>query len=77
MSIDKSLKLKGKLVRPRNVFTRKERIQILRQEGRWNPAESVYGIPKVKVVKLKQKSKSEQKAKEKAEEALAAGKAKK
>ena len=27
MSIDKSLKMKGKLVRPRNVYTRMERIQ--------------------------------------------------
>ena len=62
MSIDKSLKLKGKLVRPRNVFTRVERIKILKGEGKWEPTMSVFGIPKVKSVKMKRKGKSEKKA---------------
>ncbi len=62
MSIDKSLKLKGKLVRPRNVFTRVERIKILKGEGKWDPTMSVFGIPKVKSVKIKRKGKSEKKA---------------
>lgn len=62
MSIDKSLKMKGKLVRPRNVFTRVERIKILKEEGRWEPTMSVFGIPKVKSVKIKRKGKSEKKA---------------
>ncbi|MFN3531125.1 MAG: small basic protein [Candidatus Brocadia sp.] len=62
MSVDKSLKTKGKLVRPRNVFTRIERIKILKGEGKWDPTMSVFGIPKVKTVKLKRKSKSEKKA---------------
>lgn len=61
MSIDKSLKLKGKLVRPRNVFTRIERIKILKDEGKWEPTMSVFGIPKVKSVKIKRKGKSEKK----------------
>lgn len=62
MSIDKSLKTKGKLVRPRNVFTRIERIKILKGEGKWEPTMSVFGIPKVKALKLKRKTKSEKKA---------------
>jgi small basic protein (TIGR04137 family) len=62
MSIDKSLKTQGKLVRPRNVLRRVERIKILKEDGRWNPTLSVFGIPKVKVVKVKQKGKSEKKA---------------
>ena len=62
MSIDKSLKMKGKLVRPRNVFTRVERIKILKGEGKWEPTMSVFGIPKVKSVKIKRKGKSEKKA---------------
>jgi small basic protein (TIGR04137 family) len=62
MSIDKSLKLKGKLVRPRNVFTRVERIKILKEEGKWEPTMSVFGIPKVKSIKIKRKGKSEKKA---------------
>ena len=62
MSIDKSLKMKGKLARPRNVFTRIERIKILKGEGKWEPTMSVFGIPKVKSVKMKRKGKSEKKA---------------
>ena len=62
MSIDKSLKMKGKLVRPRNVFTRIERIKILKDEGKWQPTMSVFGIPKVKSVKIKRKGKAEKKA---------------
>ena len=62
MSIDKSFKMKGKLVRPRNVFTRVERIKILKEEGKWEPTMSVFGIPKVKSVKIKRKGKSEKKA---------------
>lgn len=54
--------MKGKLVRPRNVYTRIERIKMLKEEGKWNPAMSVFGIPKVKAVKLKRKGKSEKKA---------------
>ena len=61
MSIDKSLKMKGKLVRPRNVFTRIERIKILKGEGKWDPTMSVFGIPKIKSVKIKRKGKSEKK----------------
>lgn len=52
----------GKLVRPRNVFTRAERIKLLKGEGKWDPTMSVFGIPKVKTVKQKRKTKSEKKA---------------
>ena len=70
MSIDKSLKIQGKLTRPKNVFKRIERIKMLTEEGRWNPTMSVFGIPKVKSVKQKRKVK-EKKA-EKAAEGVAA-----
>jgi small basic protein (TIGR04137 family) len=63
--------MKGKLVRPRNVFTRVERIKMLKEEGKWDPTVSVFGIPKVKSVKIKRKGKSEKKA-AKAEAAAAA-----
>ena len=61
MSIDKSLKTSGKLARPRNVLTRIERIKMLKEEGRWNPSVSVFGIPKVKVAKVRQKGKTAEK----------------
>jgi small basic protein (TIGR04137 family) len=47
MSIDRSLKLKNALVRHRNVLTRAERIQILKDEERWTEEQSVLGLPKV------------------------------
>ncbi|BBO17515.1 small basic protein [Candidatus Brocadia pituitae] len=61
MSIDKSLITKGKLVRPRNVFTKVERIKLLKAEGKWDKTMSVFGIPKVKTIKIKRKAKSEKK----------------
>ncbi|MDE2217186.1 MAG: small basic protein [Planctomycetota bacterium] len=63
MGIDKSLKTKGKLVRPRNVFSRIERIKMLKGEGKWDPTMSVFGIPKVKALKVKRKAKEKKAAK--------------
>jgi small basic protein (TIGR04137 family) len=47
MSVDRSLKLKDALVRHRNVLTRAERIDILKDEERWNDGDAVTGLPKV------------------------------
>ncbi len=68
MSIDKSLVPKGKLVRHRSVLTRTERIQHLTDEGLWDEKKSVYGLPKVKTIKVKKKVKV---VKEKTEETVA------
>ena len=68
MSIDKSLVPKGKLVRHRSVLTRTERIQHLTDEGLWDEKKSVYGLPKVKTIKVKKKVKV---VKEKTEETAA------
>jgi small basic protein (TIGR04137 family) len=57
MSIDKSLLSKSKLVRQRNVLTRPERIKYLTDEGLWDEKKSVYGLPKVKIMKVKKKAK--------------------
>ncbi|MGR3292921.1 MAG: small basic protein [Candidatus Scalindua sp.] len=57
MSIDKSLVSKSKLVRQRNVLTRPERIKHLTDEGLWDEKKSVYGLPKVKILKIKKKVK--------------------
>ena len=65
MSIDKSLVSKGKLVRHRSVLTRTERVQHLTDEGLWDETKSVYGLPKVKTIKVKKKVKA---VKEKTEE---------
>ena len=47
MSIDRSLKLKDALVRHRNVLTRAERIDRLKDEEKWEDDMSVMGLPKV------------------------------
>jgi small basic protein (TIGR04137 family) len=47
MSIDRSLKIKGALSRHRNVLTRAERVEKLKDEERWSEEQSVFGLPKV------------------------------
>ena len=47
MSLDPSLKIKGALSRHRNVLTRAERIEVLKDEQRWTEEDSVLGLPKV------------------------------
>jgi len=59
MSIHKTLFIGGALLKQRSVLTRRERLDNLEKEGRWNQGESVFGLPKVrtrfKVVSRKQK----------------------
>ena len=52
MSLHKSLKTKIKFGR-RNVLSRVERIKLLKKRGRWEEGNSVLGLPKEKIVKLK------------------------
>ncbi|RMG12984.1 MAG: small basic protein [Planctomycetota bacterium] len=71
MSIHKSLKLKGAMQRTRNVYTRAERLEKLKEQGRWSEGDSVYGLPKVRalVVKVGGKKKKKKKEEETAESA--------
>ena len=55
MSIHKSLVSKVKLQRSRNVWTRLERIEALKKEGKYDDGQSVYGLPKVRTVFGKRK----------------------
>jgi small basic protein (TIGR04137 family) len=75
MSMHKSLSAKGRLKRHRNVLTRTERISKLEQEERWKQeANSVFSLPKVRVIRLKKGAKKkEEKAEEGAAAAPAAG----
>lgn len=76
MSIDKSLVSKNKLVRERNVYSRSERIEFLQHEGGWDSGDSVFGLPKVKIRRLKRKAKKvkEEKTDETAKAAAPAAK---
>jgi small basic protein (TIGR04137 family) len=47
MSIDRSLKVKNALSRHRNVLSRAERLDMLKEQERWNEGGSVLGLPKV------------------------------
>jgi small basic protein (TIGR04137 family) len=65
VTIDKSLKRKGRLARSRNVLKRGERIAQLKTEERWTEGRSPLGLPKVRVMqsmvgkKKKKKEKAE------------------
>jgi small basic protein (TIGR04137 family) len=69
MTIDKSLRRKGRLVRSRNVLKRGERIEQMKTEERWVEGRSPLGLPKTRVVKAavgkkKKKAKAEEEGKE-------------
>jgi len=49
MSLHKSLKVKNKHVRARNVLSREERIKRLMDRELWSEGTSVFGLPKVRV----------------------------
>ncbi|MGR3220535.1 MAG: small basic protein [Candidatus Anammoxibacter sp.] len=49
MSIDKSLVSRNKLTRERNVYTKDERITILKNDAKWKVGDSVFGLSKTKV----------------------------
>jgi small basic protein (TIGR04137 family) len=53
MSIHRSLVSKTVLKRDRNVLSRAERVSQLEDEGKWHEGESVFGLPKVRVRKVK------------------------
>ena len=58
MSIHRSLVSKSNLGRSRNVLTRYERIIEMRKLGNWDEEEgNPYGLPKIKVMKVKKRVK--------------------
>ena len=71
MSIHKSLVTSGGLVRARSVLTRYERIIELRRTGRWSDDASPYGLPKVRVLKVKKRVKEKKKKDEETDEVAA------
>ncbi len=69
MSVHKSLRVKSRLVRSRNVMTRLERIEKLEDAKKWEEGKSVFGLPKVRTIRPKVR----RKAAAKKEEAAAPG----
>ncbi len=72
MTIDKSLRRRGRLARSRNVLKRDERIVELMAEERWQSGRSPLGLPKVRVAKSTAGKKKKKKAKEEADTTAAA-----
>ena len=61
MSVDKSLRLKDSLTRHRNVLTRAQRIEQLVIAGKFVEDEnSPFGLPKVRVIKIKKRGKKKE-----------------
>jgi small basic protein (TIGR04137 family) len=72
MSIDKSLKRKGGMTRPRCVLTRAERITKMIEDGKWVDTNSPFGLPKTRVQKIVLKKKPKKEAAEGGDAAAAA-----
>jgi small basic protein (TIGR04137 family) len=51
VTLDRSLKGKGRLARARSVLSRDERIAKMREEDRWADGRSPFGLPKIRVAK--------------------------
>lgn len=64
MSIDKSLKRKGGMTRPRCVMTRTERITKMMEDGKFAEGRSPFGLPKTRVTKIVLKKKAKKEAAE-------------
>ena len=62
MSIDKSLRIRTGMMRSRNVLTRAQRIAELQRQGKFTEGEdSPFGLPKVRVMKIKKRAKKKKK----------------
>ena len=57
MTIDKSLRIRSGSIKNRNVLTRMERLEKLKETDRWKEGDSVLGLPKVVVKKMSLKKK--------------------
>lgn len=64
MPIDRSLKVKAGAISNRNVLTRAERLEKLKEADRWKEGDKVIGMPKVRVVKISMKKKKKVKTEE-------------
>jgi len=71
MSVHRSLLSGGGLKRHRNVLTREERIKKLEEDEKWKDGTSIYGLPKVRNIKVAVKKKSKKKEEEAEGEAAA------
>ncbi len=62
MTIDKSLKTRGRLARTRSVLSRDERIKQMKTDDKWTEGQSPFGLPKLRIVRLVVGKKKKKKA---------------
>lgn len=53
MAIHPSLRSPGKDKKPRSVLKRTERLRIMMEKKLWKEGDDVYGLPKIKTVRIK------------------------
>lgn len=61
MSIHPSLTISDKDKKQRSVLKRTERIKMLLAKGKWKEGDNVYGLPKIKTVRIKIKKEKAEK----------------
>ena len=64
MSIHPSLAISEKDKKQRSVLKRSERIRAMAEKGSWKEGDKVYGLPKLKTVRIKIKKEKAEKATE-------------
>lgn len=64
MSIHPSLAISDKDKKQRSVLKRTERIRTMLDKGQWKEGDKVYGLPKIKTVRIKIKKEKVEKAAE-------------
>lgn len=52
MSLDKSLRSRGRLARTRSVLSRDERIKQMKSDDKWTEGQSPFGLPKTRIIRL-------------------------
>lgn len=62
MSIHPSLTISEKDKKTRSVLKRVERIKSLQEKNSWKPGDPVYGLPKIKTLRIKVKKEKAEKA---------------
>ncbi len=62
MSIHPSLRAGGKDKKQRSVLKRAERLKMMMEKGDWKEGEDIYGLPKIKTIRIKIKKEKVEKA---------------
>ncbi len=76
MSIHPSLSSSGKDKKQRSVLKRTERLRLMLEKDQWKEGDDVYGLPKIKTIRIKIKKEKAEKAAEGTAATPAAGEAK-